>query len=187
MSDNLAIEPRFFEEGDLPSLREWFLSPGMLEHYPMDSEKEVDEMIGYWESFCKLDRKNRKGDQIKCGLTFLLEQDGKKVPVCMGMLLLMPYRKVAHHAQFLIVVDPKHQRKGLGTSMVHNLMHLASSKDYWGLEMLLAEVFEGSGLIPLLKKEGFHVYGEQKGYVLHDKKFKARVLFEIDLLGGSAQ
>ena len=54
----------------------------------------------------------------------------------------MPYKKVAHHCLFKIVVDPKHQRKGIGRALLKNLKHLA--KTYFHLELMHIEVFEGA-------------------------------------------
>ncbi|MFS8563575.1 MAG: GNAT family N-acetyltransferase [Rhabdochlamydiaceae bacterium] len=75
----------------------------------------------------------------------------------------MPYKKVAHHCLAKVIVDPKWQRQGIGSSLVRNLKHLA--KNYFRLEMMDIEVFEGNPLIELLQKEGFHEVFRQEKFV----------------------
>jgi putative acetyltransferase len=98
------------------------------------------------------------------------------MPIAVGTLFLMPYKKVAHHCSFYLMVDPEHRRKGIGTSMVRNLLHLAKTR--FRLESVHAEVFEPSVLQPLLQKLGFEVFAQQEGYVKLENCLRSRVLLE---------
>ena len=40
-------------------------------------------------------------------------------------LFLMPYKKVSHISMLYLIVDPKYQRKGVGSSLLKNIMHYA--------------------------------------------------------------
>jgi ribosomal protein S18 acetylase RimI-like enzyme len=97
----------------------------------------------------------------------------------MATLFLMPYRKISHHALFKVVVDPKFQRQGIGSSLLKNLKHLA--KNYFRLELIHIEVFEGNPLISVLKKSGFHEFARQENYFKDGGQYYARLLYEVFL------
>ena len=59
-------------------------------------------------------------------------------------------------------------------------MHLA--RDYFRLELMHIEVFEGNPMSELLKKMKFHRFAHQKDYVKEDGKYFARSLYERELL-----
>lgn len=152
---------------DMPFLRECLSKPGMLHWFPMAEgrEAEIENAIQCWIGFCR----------YSCSLTALIEG----VPCAIGTLFLMPYRKIAHHCLFKLVVAPEYQRRGIGTSLVKNLKHLA--KTYFRLELIHIEVFEGNPLISILEKNGFRVFAEQEKYVKEGDKYFKRILFEADL------
>lgn len=143
-------------------LRDWINSHGMLHFFPMATEKEVEDAIRVWIGFSR----------FSSSLTATLNS----VPCGIGTLFLMPYRKVAHHCIFKIIVDPKLQRRGIGTSLLKNLKHLA--KNYFKLELMHIEVFEGNPIIELLKQHDFHEFARQEEYVKENENYLARILLE---------
>lgn len=157
-----GFDLRYTYVTDAQPLKEWLSVPGMLHWFPMSDEKEVEDAIQCWIGFCR----------YSCSLTATI--DG--VPCGMGTLFLMPYRKVAHHCLFKVIVDPKYQRKGIGTSLVKNLKHLA--KNYFKLELIHIEVFEGNPLIPILHKLHFHEFARQERFVKEGDRYLARILLE---------
>ena len=162
MTDLAGFDIRYTDLTDTPYLKEWLQIPGMLHWFPMEEEKEVEDAIQCWMGFSR----------YCSSLTATL--DG--VPCGIGTLFLMPYRKVAHHCLFKLIVDPKHQKKGIGGSLVKNLKHLA--KQYFHLELMHIEVFEGNPLLSLLQKYDFHEYGRQERYVKEGDRYFARILLE---------
>ena len=150
---------------DVLYLKQWLQSPGMLDVFPMTTEKELEDAAQCWIGFCRW----------SCSLTATVSH----VPCAIGTLFLMPYKKVAHHCLCKIIVDPKWQRKGIGSSLVRNLKHLA--KNYFHLEMMALEVFEGNPIIELLKKEGFYEVFRQEKFVKAQGVYKARVFMEARL------
>lgn len=150
---------------DISYLREWMGAPGVLEFFPMKTEKEIEDAIQCWISFCR----------FSSSLTATVQG----VPVAIGTLFLMPYQKVSHHCLFKIIVDPKWQRKGIGASMVKNLKHLA--KTYFRLEMLNIEVYEGNPLIEILARQGFYEVFRQPHFVKDEGAYKARIFMEAAL------
>ena len=147
---------------DSPYLREWLYSPGMLHWFPMSDEKELEDAARIWIGFSRFSASlTATANNIPCGI---------------GTLFLMPYRKVAHHCLFKLIVDPKFQRKGVGTSLLKNLKHLA--KNYFKLELMHTEMFEGNPLIGLLKKYDFHEYAKQEKYGKEGDQYFARILME---------
>jgi ribosomal protein S18 acetylase RimI-like enzyme len=146
-------------------LKRWLNHPGMLHWFPMSDEKEIEDAVQCWMGFCR----------YSSSLTATLQG----VPCGMGTLFLMPYQKVSHHSLFKLIVDPEHQRKGIGTSLVRNLKHLA--KNYFQLELIHTEVFEKNPLISLLQKLEFTEFGYQENYVKEGDHYLARVLLECPL------
>lgn len=165
MSDAAEVDIRYTLLTDAPYLKEWLETPGMLHWFPMEEEKEVEDAVQAWASFSRW----------SCSLTCTIND----VPCAIGTLFLMPYRKVAHHCLIKVIVDPKQQRKGIGTSLIKNLKHLA--KTYFRLQILHVEVYEGNPLAHLLEKEGFRMFCKQERYVKEGDKYLARLLFECFL------
>ncbi|MCI0382243.1 MAG: GNAT family N-acetyltransferase [Chlamydiae bacterium] len=158
-----GFDIRYTNLYDTDHLREWLMTPGILDWFPMSDEKEVEDAIRVWIGFSR----------FSSSITAIIE--GK--PCGIGTLFLMPYRKIRHHCFFKLIVDPKLVRKGIGTSLLKNLKHLA--KNYFHLELMHTELFEGNPFIGLLKKFDFHQFARQEKYVKEkDGTYKARILME---------
>lgn len=147
---------------DYPYLFEWLSAPEDLKYYPMSEGKELQNGAKNWIGFSR----------YKCSLTATIDNK----PCGVATLFLMPYRKVAHLCLFYMIVDKKHRRKGIGTSLVKNLGNLAHK--YFSLESFHAEVFEGSPIIPLLEKQNFAKVVEQPHFVKLDNKYYSRIIYE---------
>lgn len=153
---------RFSTMEDLSVLQKWFSDPIERAPFPFETDAETQEVLKNWIGFSR----------YKASLTGML--DGE---VCaIGTLLLMPYRKVAHHASFFLIVDPCHRRKGIGTSMVRNLLHLAKTR--FGLDGVTIEMYEPNEIASILKKNLFEVFARQENYVKINGVGHPRVLWE---------
>lgn len=150
---------RYSEMEDLSFLQEWFSDSAACNDFPF-GPAEKDEAVRNWIGFSK----------FKASLTGVLNE----VPCAIGTLFLMPYRKVAHHCSFYLIVDPKHRHKGIGTSMVRNLLNLA--KNRFRLESVHVEIFEPSALKSILLKLDFEEFVRQENFVKIDDGTKARFL-----------
>ncbi len=139
---------RFSEIDDAAYLSSWLSYPNACDDFPFTFE-EKDEMAKNWLGFSK----------YKASLTGTLEG----TPCAIGTLFLMPYKKVSHHCSFYLMVDPEHRRKGIGTSMVKNLLHLAKSRFH--LESMHAELFIPSPLEGILERLNFEVFARQDNFV----------------------
>lgn len=153
---------RYTEPGDYSYLVEWLSDSEDLKYYPMSKGKELEMGAKNWIGFSR----------YKCSLTATID----KKPCGIATLYLMPYKKVSHLCLFYIIVDKKFRRKGIATSLLKNLQNLASN--FFALESFHAEVFEGSPLIPLLKKEGFKLVVEQKKFVKINDDYLSRAIYE---------
>src|SRR3990167_3604266 len=120
MTDYSQVDLRYTQLTDGADLKKWLLDPQINRWFPVSSEKEIEDGAHVWASFSR----------YSCSLTATL--DG--VPCGVGTLFLMPYKKVAHHCLFKLIVDPLHQRHGIGFSILKNLKNLA--KNYFRLEMI---------------------------------------------------
>lgn len=159
-----GFDIRYTALEDLSYLQEWLKDPGASDAYPFnDAEKE--ESLKNWIGFAK----------YKASLTGTLHD----VPCAIGTLFLMPYRKVAHHCSFYLIVDPKHRKQGIGTSMVKNLLHLAKTR--FRLESVHVELYEPSALLPILLKLGFKQFVRQENFIKVNGEPRARLLLECSL------
>lgn len=160
-----GFDIRYTYVTDISYLRDWANHPSVLPWFPMSTEKEIEDAIQCWIGFCRW----------SSSLTATIHH----VPCAIGTLFLMPYRKVAHQALFKIVVDPKWQRHGIGENLIRNLKHLA--KNYFRLEMIAIEIFEGNPIESLLKRQGFKEIFRQDHYVKDGEKEKSRIYMEVEL------
>lgn len=156
-----GFDIRYSTLEDLPFLQEWFQDPAACDDFPFGAV-EKDDSLKNWIGFSK----------YKASLTGTIDD----VPCAIGTLFLMPYRKVAHHCSFYLIVDPAHRRKGIGTSMVRNLLHLA--KNRFRLESLHVEIYEPSALSPILTKLGFELSVRQENFVKINGIGRARLILE---------
>jgi len=161
----VGLDIRYTYVTDSPYLRQWLDLPQVQKWFPVSEEKEIEDAVQCWIGFSR----------YSCSLTAVL--DG--VPCGIATLFLMPYKKVAHHALFKLVVDPQYQRRGIGTSLLKNLKHLA--KSYFRLDLIHTEVFEGNPLIHLLEAQGFQIYATQADYVKNQGEYLGRILYEVYL------
>lgn len=162
MQEPQGLDIRYTYITDTPHLRRWLQDPRVQKWFPVSEEKEIEDAVRCWIGFSR----------YSSSLTATLNG----TPCAIGTLFLMPYRKVAHHCLFKIVVDPNYQRQGIGGALLKNLKHLA--KNYFHLDLMHLEVYEGNPIIHLLKKQGFHEFVRQERYVKDKGRYCARLLFE---------
>lgn len=165
MEEIPGLDIRYTYVTDISYLRQWIKSPGMLKWFPMTEEKEVEDALQCWIGFSRW----------SCSITATINH----IPCGIGTLFLMPYKKVAHHCLFKVIVDPHHQRKGIGNTLIRNLKHLA--KSYFHLEMISTEVFEGNPIISVLEKNNFQEIFRQRNFVKTEDGYKARIFLETKL------
>lgn len=152
---------RYSEMEDLSYLEQWFSLPDACDDYPF-GYAEKEDALKNWIGFSR----------FKASLTG--EIAGK--PCAIGTLFLMPYKKVAHHCSFQLIVAPEHRRKGVGTSMVRNLLNLAKTR--FNLESVHVEIFEPSQLLSILRQLNFESFAEQNDYIKIDHLGRPRILLE---------
>jgi RimJ/RimL family protein N-acetyltransferase len=165
MADLPGLDIRYTYVSDTPYLRDWLLKPEVQKWFPVSEEREIEDAVQCWIGFSR----------YSSSLTATLNGS----PCGIATLFLMPYRKVAHHCLFKLVVDPKHQRKGIGSALLKNLKHLA--KNYFHLDLIHIEVFEGNSFIRLLQKFDFYEFARQERFVKDKDGYKARILLESSL------
>lgn len=150
---------------DISYLREWILVPEVKQWFPMTTETEIEDSLQCWIGFSRWN----------ASLTLTVNH----VPCGIATLFLMPYKKVSHHCIFKMIIDPKWQRKGLGSSLLKNLKHLA--KNYFPLEMINTDVFEGNPILHLLKKHDFYECARQERFIKEEGRYLGRILMETKL------
>lgn len=165
ITSSADFDIRFSTEADLPYLKKWLKSEGMLHWFPPSNDEELENFAGVWISFAK----------YRASLTAIFEQN----PIGIGTLLLMPYRKVAHQCMFQLIVDPDQHRKGVGRALVRNLKHLA--KNRFRLDLIHAEILGENPVTHLLKEQGFTQFARQENFVKENGGYFPRILMEHDL------
>lgn len=166
ITDSQDFDLRFSLIDDMVALRQWLKTEGITHWFPPENDQEIENFVRIWIGFCR----------YNASLTATYQNK----PVGMGILYLMPYRKVAHHAMMQIIVDPEHQSKGVGFSLVKNMKHLA--KTQFRLESVHVEVFDESPFIPLLKDLDFTEFARQEKYVKEKSgQYFPRILLEAQL------
>lgn len=164
-TDSSDFDIRYSTLDDMPFLRNWLKTEGMLHWYPPSNDQELENFARVWMGFSRYNA--------------TLTATYKGEPVAISTLFLMPYRKVAHHCMFQIIVDPAQTRKGVGTSLVKNLRHLA--KTQFNQEMIYAEVLDEGPLVPLLEKLEFKPFARQEKYVKEEGNYFPRILMGYDI------
>jgi len=158
----LDVDIRYTYLTDAPYLRDWLLQKEVQRWFPVSQDKEIEDATQCWVGFSRYNSSlTATVDHVPCGI---------------GTLFLMPYKKVAHHCLFKLVVDPKYQRKGIGRELLKNLKHLA--KTYFHLELMHIEVFEGNPFIHLLEEFDFHEFARQEKFVKESDRYFARILYQ---------
>jgi RimJ/RimL family protein N-acetyltransferase len=157
-----AIELRYTTLEYGAYLKEWLLEPGILKGFPMQDPPEVDDSVKHWIGFSK----------YKSSLTATI--DGS--PVGIATLCLMPYRKLAHQCLLSIIVSKEARDKGVGTLLMNNLIHLA--KEFFGIEVIYLEVYEGNRAISLYRRFGFREVGFQKHFMKENGEYIGKYVME---------
>lgn len=157
-----GFDIRFTELDDLAYLSSWLSFPSACDDFPFNMEEKEDALKN-WIGFSK----------YKASLTGTIND----VPCAVGTLFLMPYKKVAHQCSFYLIVDPEHRRKGIGTSMVRNLEHLA--KNRFKLEGVHVELFLPCALESILERLEYSVFAKQDDFEKIDAtQYRPRLLME---------
>jgi len=158
------LDIRFTKMKDYDHLVKWLKDPDNNKWFSFSTKKEIESSAKNWIGFSR----------YKASITGVVD---KKV-CAIGTLLLMPYKKLTHHSMFYLIVDKKYRNRGIGSDMLKNLMNLG--QNYFKLESIFTEVFEGCPLISLLKKFNFEQFAYQEMYVKENNdKYLARILFDI--------
>lgn len=165
LTDSPDFDVRFTALSDEHFVRKWLESPGMLHWFPFVEGIELENFVRLLMGFCRFHSS--------------LTATYKGTPVGLICLFLMPYKKVAHHCLFQIMVDPEMQRQGVGRSLMKNGMHLAKTR--FKLEMMHAEVLGESSLTPLLRSLSFVEVGVQGLFAKEGGHYVPRTLFEVTL------
>ena len=163
MKELPGFDIRYSSLEDEKHLKKWIEDPSSIKWFPMSTELEISSSCKNWIGFSK----------YKASLTASLFHQ----PCAIGTIFLMPYKKTAHQAMFYLIVDPKHRNKGIGFSILKNLLHLG--KNYFRLESLHCEIYEGCPLKSLLEKQNFKQYYLKENFIKEsENSYLARRLFE---------
>jgi putative acetyltransferase len=161
----MTVSVRLSEESDQQYLVEWLLQPGVLDWFPLEGIREIEDAAKIWLSYKQF------------GAVLTAVYDG--VPCGIANLYLQPYKKLAHQCLFAIIVDEKVRGQGVGTKLLQELMTLA--KEQFKIELLHLEVYEGNPAIRLYERLGFEQYGKQRHFVKDEKGYKAKILMQKKL------
>lgn len=157
-----GLEIRYTELGDGKYLKDWLMEPGVLRWFPMYDEIEIDDAVNRWVGFYR----------YKCSLTAVLNG----VPTGMATLYLQPYKKLAHQCEFGIIVGNDNRNLGIGTHLIHSVIHLA--KQRFGIELLHLTVYAENPAKNLYERFGFIEFGRQNHWIKEDDRYVGRIFME---------
>lgn len=163
MSEHVTI--RFSESSDQKYLIDWLSQPGVLEGFPLNDIREIEDAARIWMSYT----------QHNSVLTALW--DG--VPCGIALLYLQPYEKMAHQCLFAIIIDEKFRGRGVGAKLLREL--LALGKERFKLEMVHLEVYRGNRAIDLYRRLGFKEYGVHRKFIKDKGHYIDKILMQRNL------
>lgn len=143
MGKKPVVQMRYSKESDASFIKKWLLQPKVLRGFPLCNEREIDDAIRIWMEHVP----------YKSSLTALY----KKEPCGACNLYFNRVKKLSHQALFVIIVDQKYWREGIGTLLMRALEKMA--KEGFGIEILHLEVYEDNPAIRFYEKLGFTHYG----------------------------
>ncbi len=155
------IEIRPTEDSDKEPLFSWFHDEGMLQWYPMSTDRELEDAI------------RQIWNNIPLGVVLTATLDGE--PVGIANLYLQGFKKISHQSLFAIIVKKECQGQGIGTALLENLIQIAIKK---GIELLHLEVYEGNPAIRLYERLGFEKYGVEKKFIKDNGKYYSKILMQ---------
>lgn len=156
---------RFSFYTDENFLKEALADEEVRKWYPPSTDSDVSIFVRNWAGFAR----------YKCSLTAIYNNEA----IGMATIFLMPYVKVSHLAMVYVVVKKEFQNKGVGTSLIKNINHLA--KKSFNLESIHMEVFGDSVMEHLLPKMGYKELFTQENFVEFTEGMHCRKIYEIDL------
>jgi ribosomal protein S18 acetylase RimI-like enzyme len=157
------MDIRYTRGLDEMSLNSWIKDPRMKDYLPLEGEVEQKNFSRTWMFY----------SMKKAGLSLVVND----INIGMAVFILMPYQKVIHHALLQIMIHPDFQRKGFGSKLLKNMLHLA--KNYLNLELVFIEYTGPQIYLDFFLKHGFKIYATQRGYVRGS--YPDKVLLEYNL------
>ncbi len=150
---------------DASHLMQWLSDPAVLQGFPMIDMKEVEDAVRIWVSYSR----------IQAGLTVELNDE----PCGMANLYIQPYKKLAHTCLFSIIIKEEYRGKGLGSTLLRNLMKLA--KHRFGIEILHLEVYQGNPAKKIYERLGFKEFGSQSHFIKENGKYLSKIFMQKNL------
>jgi RimJ/RimL family protein N-acetyltransferase len=160
-----SLSFRFSIPEDGPHLMHWLSEPSILRWFPMIDAREIEDAVRIWISYCRIQA------------TITAEWEGE--PCAMANLYVQPYRKLAHTCLFAIIVKEDFRNRGIGGSLLSELIKLAKEK--FQIETLHLEVYEGNPAKKLYERFGFKEFGSQKRFIKENGKYIAKILMQKSL------
>jgi len=153
---------RLAQEGDIPHLHRWLSDPEIAHGFPCGDPEEVDDCAKRWVEF------------YKEGGALAIEIDGEVAGI--AVLFLQSCIQLIHQCMHIVIVDPAHRRKGVGTFLLDETMRWA--KEGLGIELFHCEVTEGSEATSFYRSLGFEQFAFQPDWIKEGDRYYGRHLFE---------
>lgn len=157
-----SLNIREATEEDHIHLREWLMEPGVLQWFPMDSEKEVEDAAKIWTFYSRWK---------SC---FIAEIDS--VPCGSVLLNLTKFEKVQHQCLLSIIVSEKYRNLGIGTKLLDFIEKTAVEK--FKIELLHLEVYENNPAQRLYERAGYKIYGHHPKFLKEGSVYKSKILMQ---------
>lgn len=167
LTESQDYDIRYTRLTDISYLKNWLIDPRVMAFMPFDYT-QAQEIENFCKNFIGFSKYNA-----------CLTATYQSKPIGLGVLYLMPYKKVSHLAMLQIIVDPIWQRNNVGFSLLKNLKHQAC--EYFKLDSIHCEIMHDHPAMNLLKKSDFYEVFRQEGFYKVQSDYKARVVMECKL------
>lgn len=161
-ADLSKLTIRLTEEQDAAYIKKWLSASNIMQWFPLQDEKEIDDAVRIWISYVK----------NKSSLTALW--DG--VPCGAAVLNLQAFGKLAHTCLLTIIVEESKRGLGIGTVLLEELEKLARNEFH--LDILHLEVYEDNPAIKLYQRMGFATYGRHEHFTREGDRYRAKIFMQ---------
>jgi RimJ/RimL family protein N-acetyltransferase len=149
-------------EQDFDVIKSWLLEKDILQWFPMESDKEVEDAARIWVYYARLK---------SC---FIAEINS--IPVGTILLNITNLEKIQHQCLISIIVSQNYRNQGIGTKLLNYVEKVAFEE--FKIELLHLEVYENNPAKRLYEKVGYETYGLHPNFLKENGGYKSKILMQ---------
>jgi ribosomal protein S18 acetylase RimI-like enzyme len=147
---------------DLEAIKSWLSQPNVLQWFPMETEKEVDDAARFWVNYHYF------------GACFIATVDD--IPCGTVLLNITLFSKIKHQCLLSIIVSENFRNQGIGTKLLQFIEKVALEK--FQIELLHLEVYENNPAKRLYDRMGYVQYGIHPEFLKEANGYRSKILMQ---------